>query len=59
MMKSKSTENNKELYRKKRRGTTNVMELGAIWNVLRSLDKPQKASWIIQTLQDQYGKSVG
>lgn len=56
MMKSKSTENNKELYRKKRRGTTNVMELGAIWNVLRSLDEPRKASWIIQTLQDQYGK---
>ena len=51
----KATENDRK-YRKKRRGTTNTTELCAIWDILRSMDEPKRASWIIESLTDKFGK---
>ena len=52
---SKATETQAK-YRKKRRGTTNTMELCAIWDILRNMDEPQKATWIVESLHDEFGK---
>ena len=51
----KATQNDRK-YRKKRRGTTNTTELCAIWDILRNMDEPKKASWVIESLTDQFGK---
>tara|TARA_S200002703_G_scaffold92678_1_gene80094 strand:- start:1515 stop:2057 length:543 start_codon:yes stop_codon:yes gene_type:complete len=50
----KATPNDNK-YRKKRRGTSNGMELSAVWDILRSLDEPKPAKWIIGTLHDEFG----
>lgn len=55
-LKSKATENDQTKYRKKRRGTTNTHELCAIWDVLRKAEKPQKASWVIETIYEEFGR---
>ncbi len=56
-MGSKSTPNNKVKYRKKRRGTSNGMELSAVWDILRSIDEPKPAKWVIGTIHDEFGKN--
>ena len=43
-------------YRKRRRGTTNAMELSAIWDILRNVDEAKSSKWIIGTLFDDFGK---
>ena len=50
----KATPNDNK-YRKKRRATSNGMELSAVWDILRSLNEPKPAKWIIGTLHDEFG----
>ena len=56
-MGSKATPNSQTKYRKKRRGTSNGMELSAVWDILRSIDEPQSAKWVIETLHDDFGSN--
>ena len=42
-------------YRKRRRGTTNAMELSAIWDILRFVDEPKGSKWIVESLHDDFG----
>lgn len=45
---------NDDKYRKKRRGTTNAMELSAIWDIIRDLDEPKPASYIVESMKDKF-----
>lgn len=49
-----ATQTDKEQNRRRRRGTTSMTELAALWNVLRSLDEPAPASFLVDLMHSRF-----